>query len=182
MQKTRKAYILSVLEILFEKYLQVKNTAKFHPDGTYISAKLSAADSKKLFKFASDLKIPELVDKTDYHATIIYSRKGIPEVKDYKITVPITAKIVGWNIFKTQTGARCLVAILESKALTNTHEYIMSKYGATYDFKEYLPHITVSYDYGSDVAPKESPDMTVTFDVVSTEGLDPVYIPKKAKT
>ena len=165
---------------LYEKYLEKKERKETHSDGTYISAQLSKVDSKNLYEWCLDNKIPNLADPEQYHATIIYSRKGIPEVKTFKFDTPITASIEGWDIFPTQTGGKCLVARLESSELTKYHKTIMSEYKATFDYDSYKPHITVSYDYDKNSPPKECPKDLVVFSKVEVKALDPQFEPKKA--
>lgn len=168
-----------MLEILFEKYLRGKSKEKYHPDGTYVSAELDPKFQDAIFKWAQDNDIPNLADPKQYHATIAYSRKGIPEVKEKDFNLPITATISGWHIFPTQTGGRCLVAELQSSELTSHFKDIMDNYGATYDYPDYKPHLTVSYDYGSDEVPKSYPKIKIQFNKIRIEPLDPVKVIKK---
>lgn len=169
-----------MLEELFEKYLLKKSKEHDHPDGTYVSAHLGTNDKEDLFKWVKENKIPNPTEPMDYHATISYSRKGVPDVVHHDFKLPMVAKIVGWHVFPTQTGGKCLVAALESKDLTNAHNSVIDEHGATHSFPEYHPHITVSYDYNSDVAPKTFPNMQVKFTKVKIEPLDPEFKPKKA--
>ena len=37
---------------------------------------------------------------------------------------------------------------LDSSDLRERHEFLMKEHKATYDFPEYIPHITLSYDIG----------------------------------
>ena len=176
MQKATKKLVM-IIEKLFERYIAKKQ----HPDGTYVSAELDPKFQDAIFKWAKENGIPNLADPKQYHATIAYSRKGIPEVKSKDFKLPIAAEITGWKIFPTQTGGKCLVASLKSEQLTSHFNDIMDNYGATYDFPSYQPHITVSYDYGSDVAPKTFPKIKVQFNKVRIEPLDPEKPIKKAK-
>jgi 2'-5' RNA ligase len=156
---------------------------KAHPDGTYIQATVAKDSADKLFSFVKDNKISSNLSAPDeYHTTITYSRKGIPEVESYKFKTPITAKVKGWEIFPTQmegTG-KCLVALIDSKQLTNYHNITMDKFGATYDFPQYKPHITISYSYEKDTVPKLVPDFNITYDDVEIKALKPDFVPKKA--
>ena len=79
--------------------------------------------------------------------------------------LPINAETAGLKIFKQQNGKNCLVTVLKSKDLTAHHETIMDKYGATYDFDTYIPHITLSYDIGDlDAKNYKLPKMKIGFD------------------
>jgi len=181
MWEAAKERFLRLIEVLFEKYLKKKSLSLTHPNGTYISAILSEPNCEDIYNWAKAHKIPNLADPQQYHATLIYSRKGIPDVKAYDFELPLSGKVCGWHVFPTQTGGKCLVAALESKQLTNIHKDIMDKYGATYDFDEYKPHVTISYDYDKDEAPKTFPRMRLFFNKVKIDPLDPEFTPKKAK-
>lgn len=170
-----------MIEILFEKYLHKKMKEKYHPDGTYISALLSKEDSDKIYNWAKDHGITNLDSSNDYHATITYSRKGIPDVKEYSFELPITAKLSKWKIFNTQSGGSCLVIGLESDQLTKYHNDIKDLYGATHDFQSFQPHITICYEYNKKEVPDDFPNFNVTFNKVKIEPLNPAFTPKKAK-
>lgn len=143
-----------------------------HEKGTYVSVKLSEESSDLLFDWVETNKILNPVPKNEYHCTIVYSRKGIPEAKKETIKLPINAKIAGWELFNTQGGDKCLVARLDSPELTKAFNTYHTKYDATYDYDEYKPHVTVCYKHvGS--APNTKPDFELSFDKLEFKGLDP---------
>jgi hypothetical protein len=162
-----------LIEYLYEKYL----AKKAHEAGTYISLKLDAASAKALDDWTTDNNIENPLDPSDYHVTVIYSRKGIPAVEGHEFDLPIVAKVSAFEIFPTQTGNECLVAKVDSKDLTDLHKSIRKEYGATHDYPEYKPHVTLSYDYKGEL-PKDVPDITVTFNKVVVQPLDPDFKPK----
>jgi hypothetical protein len=55
------------------------------------------------------------------------------------------------------------------------HNAIRSLYGATHDFPNYSPHITLSYDYGDQKVPQQVPDISIEYTTVTIEPLDPEY-------
>lgn len=148
-----------------------------HPDGTYMSAKLSQKSQKQLDDWVSKNNIPNPADPSQYHTTIIYSRKGVPEATQYDLQLPINAKIKEWKIFPTQTGARCLVAIVDSPEIEQHHMNIRKQYGATHDYPDYHPHVTVSYDYGNGSVPSDIPVFPIEFDSREIKPLDPSFVP-----
>ena len=173
----------------FYEFLQWKerddilNEEAQHKNGTYVSVKLDKDSTEKLDTWVSNNNIPNQSDPNEYHATVIYSRKGVPEAQTYDLGLPIQAKVSGWSIFDTQQGTKCLVAKIDSKALMNHHEHLIQKFGATHDYPSYQPHVTVSYDYGSDEAPNEVPNFTLNFNSSEFKPLDPHFSPpKKNKT
>lgn len=150
-----------------------------HPKGTYISATLSKKSQDDLDKWVTEHNIPNPSEPSEYHSTLIYSRKGIPDAKNYDIPLPMKSKIKGWKIFPTQAGGNCLVAIMDSPEMTKHHKTIRKEYGATHDYPEYHPHVTISYDYGDLPVPKEVPDLELEYDDTEFKPLDPDFVPPK---
>lgn len=159
--------------------LQEKNMSN-HPNGTYISAKLTKKSQQVLDKFVSDHNIPNAADPKQYHSTIIYSRKGVPDAKSYKFKLPFKAKVKEWKKFDTQLGksGKCLVAIMESPELEKAHKDIRKEYGATHDYPDFHPHVTVSYDYDGPL-PKTVPDFKLEYGSTEFKPLDPEFVPPK---
>lgn len=157
-----------------------KNKSMRHPNGTYMSVKLSRASREALDKWSTEHNIPNPINPKDFHTTIVYSRKGIPGVVDYSIELPIKAKIKGWKIFPSESGTkRCLVAVVDSPELEKHHEAIHGEYGASYDYADYIPHVTFSYDYGSSKIPTNIPDIELVYDRKAIEALDPEFTSEK---
>ena len=176
LQPTEEApYMMTFRErMLFLENLKVKN----HAGGTYMSAKVSPKSKKELSAWVSTHNIPNAADPKQYHATIIYSRKGVPEIKDYVIPTPLTGKLTSWKIFDNG-DKKCLVAIIDSPDLVKHHEEIRSKFGATHDYPQFSPHITISYDYGNTKVPEELPNLPIVFDSTHIEPLDTEFTPAK---
>ena len=155
---------------------QFKN--KDHPNGTYVAAELTKKSKKALDYFVTEAGIPNAADPKQYHSTVIYSRKGVPQVKDCKFKLPFSAKIKEWKIFPAQNGTKCLVAIMDSPELEKAHKEIREKYGATHDYPDYHPHVTVSYDFRGEV-PKVIPNIELDYGSVTIEPLDTEVVPPK---
>ena len=151
-----------------------------HVNGTYVSAKVNNVTLNKLDKWVSENGIKNATDPTTYHSTIVYSRKGVPQVKDYNFKTPITGSIKEWKLFPTQNGTKALVLIVKSDDLEKYHEDTRKLYGATWDYPDYHPHITISYDHSGKV-PDEIPNIPITYDKIDIESLDPDFVPEKKK-
>ncbi len=151
-----------------------------HPDGTYIAAELSPDSQKLLDTYVTGMNVPNAADPNQYHSTVIYSRKGVPEAREYHFELPFKAKIKEWKLFDTKFGesGKCLVAIMDSPELEKAHKEIRDKYGATHDYPDYHPHVTISYDY-PDELPTEVPDMELEYDYVDIKPLNPQFVPDK---
>lgn len=150
---------------------------KLHPDGTYISVNLSKESSKQLDEWVSNQNISNPIDPKEYHTTVVYSRKGIPDAKSHDMKLPIEASLKEWKLFDTQSGDKCLVGIVDSTELKKYHEEYKSQYGATHDFPDYHPHVTVSYKFEGET-PDSLPDFKLKFDSKTFKPLDTSFTPK----
>lgn len=121
-----------------------------HKQGTYSGVRFSPETKESIMNFIKKYKIPNAVSESKLHTTVLYSRKPLPDYKAQgKINPPYTGKSDHFEIWKTRdTGKNCLVLKYKSPELVERHKYLMKKHEATYDFKEYIPHITLSYDIG----------------------------------
>ena len=118
-------------------------------DGSYVGARLSAKSKARLRKMAKEIGVPKLVPSSKMHITLIYSRKYLPDFKPRgKLDEPMKATVEGLTVFQQEGGPRVLVVKLKSADLKNRHEEIMDEHKATYDFDEYVPHVTLCYDCG----------------------------------
>lgn len=148
-----------------------------HKNGTYINVKPTEEAKDTIFDWVSNNGINDPLDKNEYHVTVIYSKTPCPGAVNYDFNLPIEGTISGWKIFDAGIG-RCLVASIQSEQLQTINADLKANYGATSDFPEYIPHITVSYNYLGEI-PQNYPAMRVTFNQVEVKGLDPTWRPKK---
>lgn len=117
--------------------------------GTYVAGYFSEESQDKIYALAKKLGVPKLIPKDKYHVTIIFSKKTIAYkgLNDLETPWEVTAK--QFHVFPTSSGEKqCLVLKLNAPDLVKQHKSIMKEYDATYDFDEYIPHVTLSYDMG----------------------------------
>ena len=122
--------------------------------GTYAGLRLSEESKEKLVDFIKDNGIINPTPKGDMHITLLYSRKHLP---DYKPAGRISgkAKPKSFKVFETFDKKRALVLLLDSKYCLKRHEELMQEHGATFDYDEYSPHVTLSYDIGENKKPSQ---------------------------
>ena len=121
--------------------------------GVYVAVKFDNESNKSLRKIIEDYDIPSTLEDEDFHSTIIYSRKnGNFKVNEKLSEIAVPLK---FHIFETQENKRALVVLLDCEYLKERHNELMEKYNLTYDFDEYIPHITLSYDIGDMEVPKD---------------------------
>lgn len=116
--------------------------------GTYMAAKIDEESCKKIKKFCLQNNIPNRVETTNLHTTIIYSRASAPNLTPSSQMYPLEAKCTSLITFETSLGKNVLVLKLDSPELLEYHNNLMKEHNTTYDYPEYIPHITISYDCG----------------------------------
>lgn len=151
-----------------------------HSQGTYINLKLDDESKTKLFAFVKTLDIFSPLQPDTYHVTITYSRKPCPDAEQYQFLLPVTCKAKEWKLFDTQKGGKCLVLVLDSPELVQMHNDIKQAYGATHDYPDYHPHVTICYNYEKDNVPSILPDFHLTFVESEVKGLDLDFVPGKS--
>lgn len=109
--------------------------------GTYVGGRLSTETSNKLIELTGTLGIDNVND--EIHTTILYSTKPCPKYKELG-EVSYKSKFGAFTIFSGETNV--LVIKLDSEDLINRHKELMKEHDASYDFPEYVPHVTLAYD------------------------------------
>jgi len=133
--------------------------------GTYSSFQLNSESRKKLHDWLETNKIENLVDLDEYHVTVTYSRKAVPEIYDIKPKLPIKVKAIGWEVF-----GDLLVLKLEKDKLIGIYSQSI-ELGAESDYDEYIPHVSVAKKYTGEV-PKTYPKFYITLNEFKVEELD----------
>jgi hypothetical protein len=141
-----------------------------HPGGTYASILPSVETKEGIFRFCSDLNIPNLVDPDEYHCTLIYSKKSCPEIANEDFSLPCSAIMKGFKILGTDK--KVLVMELYCPQADRLHETFMNKHGATHDYPEYIPHITVAENYEDEDIPIDIYDGDIEFSGQTISELD----------
>jgi len=115
--------------------------------GTYAGIRFSWDTIKDLIWFIKTHKIPSTMGVDDFHSTLLFSRKHLP---NYVPLGPIEEQAVfkGFDVWPNKDGENALVMEVESQWMTDRHQELMDAHGATYDFDEYKPHVTLSYNVG----------------------------------
>lgn len=122
--------------------------------GTYAGIQFDDDTKDRIMQFIKENKIPNPIARDKLHTTLIYSRKYLPKYEAAgKINPPWVAEPVDFDVWESQADkdgkkSRCLVMKIECTECTERHNEIMDEHKATFDYDEYRPHITLSYDIG----------------------------------
>lgn len=134
--------------------------------GTYAGVKFDEKTTKAITKYLNDNKIPNGLQPSKLHTTVLYSRKHCP---NYKAQGKYSTPIIGtpgefelWDTSPTEgPSTKCLVLKYNCPDLIKRHEHLMDEHKASFDYDKYQPHITLSYDCG-DLEIDELPDIKQT--------------------
>jgi hypothetical protein len=119
--------------------------------GTYSAATFDKYSTEVIVKYMYDNKIVNALSPDKLHVTLMYSRKHCVDFNEPdKLKEPLTVFVKGFDIWPTrgQKQMNALVARLESPGMITRHNNLMNKYDGSFDFTEYKPHFTLSYDVG----------------------------------
>ena len=122
--------------------------------GTYAGVRFSEDTVSRIKSFIGDNEIPQPVPDDKLHSTLLYSRKHCPNYEacgDYKFSLNGTpTEFDLWESQPDEEGnkSNCLVLQYDCDPLVERHKSLMSEHGAMFDFEEYKPHVTLSYDVG----------------------------------
>lgn len=144
--------------------------ARKHKNGTYVSFLLSKESCKQLDEFLEDQGIYERTDPATYHCTIAYSKTPCPlaTTLDYPSSSSATAE--KYELFPQKAGGNCLVLRIGSETAHRYHRKLKDL-GASYDYSEYKPHITLAANYKGSI-PAVLPDFKLEFKGFEVTPLD----------
>jgi 2'-5' RNA ligase len=157
-----------------------------HKDGTYVSLEMSQESRDLLDNFVEmNLGLSERVDKKTYHITVIYSRTPVPSAEQLmhmNTSIPVEAQAVGYEIFPTKNDGQCLVMRIICPYATRINSQLNAA-GATSDYPDYKPHITIAYNIKEQVDPNSLPvpQFQMIFDKLNVAPLDPEFTPENKK-
>jgi len=123
----------------FKDYLQEQEDG-----GSYVGVRFSLPTKERMRGFLD--RVPNAVPFEKIHSTLIYSRKRIDFVPMGEFKTPWYATADKFENWKTQDGKNALILLLKCDKMVNRHKEIMNTTDATYEYDEYKPHITLSYD------------------------------------
>ena len=124
--------------------------------GTYAKLEPGENTKHKIGKILNMLNIPNPTATKDLHLTVVYSRKQCDSIKEIPVKLPVVADGKSFGIFPNREGTQALVLKIAGDGIHELHQLCREEHGATHDFPEFDPHITLSYDYGTDELPNDS--------------------------
>lgn len=121
--------------------------------GHYVAAKVSKQTTAELREWCKQNQVPVSKDFFDnLHVTLCYSTKLFPIDKDDMIDdlSDWSVKPIGFAEFGKHQDKKYLVLKIKCINATKRWQHYMDQ-GASYDFDDYLPHITLAQDFKGDL-------------------------------
>lgn len=150
-----------------------------HKDGTYVAYKMGLQSREMLDHFVEmNLGLTERIDPDTYHVTVIYSKTPVPDAERYDGDSTAVAVPVGYEVFPTKDGGRCLVMRVAAPDIVQLNK-VMTMLGATSDYDTYKPHVTICYNYtgADDVSTLPLPQFHLEFSGLEVKPLDTTFVP-----
>lgn len=125
------------------------------PRGTFYAAKPTDETREAILDFLSDNKIPNPLKSELIHCTICYSRVWCAERALGDIDPHWKGNFETYNVWQTSSDSdsdepgTCLTMSFICPEMTDRHMHLR-KHGATHDYPEYKPHVTLSYEVPED--------------------------------
>jgi hypothetical protein len=125
--------------------------------GTYVACKYDPEKLEGLNDWFNLEKIPNPIELSNLHTTIIYSRAKIADEYHVNLTKDQLSDLqfnpIRLDLFDSG-DKKALVLVLEASALKLLH-YALRTIGATHDYPDYHPHVTLSYEVPDDLDVKK---------------------------
>lgn len=121
--------------------------------GTFIGIRPTSESERDLRNFIKSLGLPD--PKFDLHVTVALHKTLTLNIPTRSIE--IYPEIQGFDLFGPEKN--CLVLKLNSPELEARHEELRARYQLPWDYEDYQPHLTLSYDFKGELP--ELPDFQI---------------------
>lgn len=156
------------------------------PPGIYVGLLVSPESKERIYKFCKDtLSLDMNNSESPYekrsHATLFSAQESKGHTLDNFVQFmeekEFLAKGVKWEIWQSPyTQKKCLVLKIESQQMIEFHNQLGKKTGLEHVFPDYLPHVSIHYDYQG-----ELPTVLPTFAITLQEMYSKPYFFKNKK-
>jgi 2'-5' RNA ligase len=121
---------------------------KYGSTGTYAALRFDEPSVERIAQYVKDNAIPNPLEANKLHVTLMYSRVECIGFKSPgKLPEPFIVRVKGFDVWKNGNGeGYALVVKLDAPEVVERHKQLMKQYKASYDFPEYQPHFTISYN------------------------------------
>lgn len=129
-----------------------------HEFGTYAALQVSKKSQDQLAGWLYQQGI-EHDDPGEFHCTVMYSKTPMPQAVAVAGPLAVTASVTGWKLL----GDHATVLLISCDSAEKIY-HLFRKHGASHDWPQYIPHITVNSEQHLHNLPENLPEFTLTFD------------------
>lgn len=143
----------------------------------YINRPVTALGTAALMDYARSIGIEDPI--LDMHVTLAYSRDPVDWDKPAFQMDPRPLTVSGGSRALQKFDGGAVVLELESRALSGRWaQFVMA--GASWDYPDYRPHVTLGYDENFVVEGKQALTADIPFGAEQREWLNTEYVPDVA--
>lgn len=121
----------------------------------YGAVRFCERTTDSVFSWIDSNNIPNPVNRTDLHCTVLYSETPCPTYVPRGLLLPQwVASPLSLEAWPTRIRllngmpTRCLVLLVDSEDINNHHSTLRRLHSTRHDFPTFQPHVTLSYDIG----------------------------------
>lgn len=130
----------------FSEYMDRINEQRNY--GTFVGIKWNPEDVENLLDLYRDEV--ENLNTTEIHTTLVHSAVNIDD--QFEFADDAKGQIAtATGLERLGPNGECLVVLLKCKWLQDRHRFIHDTTNAEYTWDDYIPHITLSYDFDPDI-------------------------------
>ena len=130
-------------------------------DGTFVGVHLTSDTTARLCGWMDQnlIKNPQTADKI--HTTLVLDKETqfLHDPLTYEPSIPIDPDTYNIELFGPENDI--LVLSFDSPFLQKRHLQLREKYGLAWDWPDYTPHITLTYDAQEIKTELETPDFAI---------------------
>ena len=124
-------------------------TADDEGQGVYISLGVKSSSAERIVESLSALLGGDMLDKDDMHVTMMYDEEGeVPRGFIMRDGIMEYSGEYGVELFGDEKNV--LVLTLETPSEIDKRHNRLSAYGLNHSYKDFRPHITLSYDFSTE--------------------------------
>jgi len=140
--------------------------------GSYAAVTFCPETVKAIEAFQYDNEIPNPLNPDDFHSTVMFSRDYIPNFEVLEGPLDWQGRFEKFTVFPSD-DTEALVLVYECHELKERWQKIMDEYDATWDYEQFIPHVTLSNDIeGLDIDKLPAYKVPITIVAEYNEDLD----------
>lgn len=137
-----------------------------HSAGTYSALQLSAQSQRQLAQWLDQQGV-EHDDPAEFHCTLMYSQKPMPQAEAVQGPISATARVTGWKLL----GEKATVLLIRC-AVAEKMFNLFAKHGASHSWPTYIAHVTVNSEKHLESIPARIPTFALHFDWIVVKPIE----------